>query len=179
MRGVVFTELIEFVENALGFEVADEMIAKAKLENGGAFSQGGNYPFEDLQKLVVSLSEITQKKPEELLFLFGENLFATLVTLYGQDIQETGGSLEFIDSVENFVHVEVKKLYPDADLPTFTTVEKGDNSLVFHYKSNKKLEAFAHGLMVACGKYFNENIEIEYKVISEEPHTVEFSIQRS
>ena len=47
MRGVVFTELIEFVEDVLGFETADKMIEDAKLNNNGVFTQGGNYPFSD------------------------------------------------------------------------------------------------------------------------------------
>lgn len=75
MRGVVFTELIEFVESALGFEVADKMIEMSDLDNGGAFSQGGNYPFSHMQKLLSSLSKITGKEPQELLFIFGEHLF--------------------------------------------------------------------------------------------------------
>lgn len=179
MRGVVFTELIEFVEEALGFEVADKMIEKAHLSNEGVFSQGGNYPFEDMQKLLMSLSEITGKNPNELLFIFGEHLFSILVKLYGHNIKEVGSSLDFIDSVEDFVHVEVKKLYPDAELPTFTTIEKTDNLLVMVYKSEKRLEAFAHGLIVSCGKYFEDDLEVSYKVINQSPYEVKFIIKKN
>ena len=56
MRGVVFTELMEFVEDKLGFEVADKMIEKSKLDNGGVFTQGGNYPFKDMVKLLTILT---------------------------------------------------------------------------------------------------------------------------
>lgn len=178
MRGVVFTELIEFVEEALGFEVADKMIAKAHLENHGAFSQGGNYPFSHMQKLLMSLSEITKKEPNELLYIFGEHLFSILVKLYGKDIKSAGTALEFIDSVEDFVHVEVKKLYPDADLPKFETVEKDDSHLILVYQSDKKLESFAHGLIQACGKYFNEPLDTTFEVINENPHKVKFTIKK-
>ncbi|GGD33166.1 guanylate cyclase [Malaciobacter pacificus] len=179
MKGIVFTELIEFVEDALGFDVADKMIEKAKLENDGAFTQGGNYPFSQMLKLLGALSEITAKKPNELLFIFGKHLFSVLVKLYNKDIQKVGGALEFIDSVEQLVHVEVKKLYPDVDLPTFQTVSKDENSMVLVYKSEKRLESFAHGLMIACGEYFNENLDISYKTISQEPYEVQFNIKKS
>lgn len=178
MRGVVFTEMIEFVENALGFEIADKMIENAKLENGGAFSQGGNYPFTDLVKLLTALSEITGKSPNDLLFIFGQYLFSVLVKLYGKNIKEVGSALDFIDSVEDYVHVEVKKLYPDVDLPTFKTVEKTDNQLILIYASEKRLESFAHGLISSCGEYFNEPLEISYKTISTEPYQVEFLIKK-
>lgn len=179
MRGVVFTELIEFVEGALGFEVADKMIEMAHLDNNGSFSQGGNYPFSHMQKLLGSLSEITGKNPQELLYIFGEHLFSILVNMYGKNISEIGSSLDFIDSVENYVHVEVKKLYKDTDLPTFTTTYKDDKNLTIIYQSEKRLEAFAHGLMTACGKYFNEELVIEYKTINQSPYQVEFVVKKS
>lgn len=176
MRGVVFTELMEFVEEKLGFEVADKMIEKSKLDNGGVFTQGGNYPFKDMVKLLTSLSEITGKTPAELLEIFGEHLFAVLVKIYGKNIKENETALSFIDSVENYVHVEVKKLYPDAELPTFTTTYKDDKKIVIIYQSDKKLDAFAKGLIKACGEYFNEPLEISSKIISETPYQVEFTI---
>lgn len=178
MRGVVFTELIEFVEEALGFEVADEMIAKAKLEHAGVFTQGGNYPFTDMVKILTALSEITGKAPNELLHIFGQHLFKVLVKLYGKDIKENNSALEFIDSVESYVHVEVKKLYPDAELPTFTTTDKDENSLTLIYASEKRLEAFAQGLMEACGEYFNEPLTITYETISESPYQVQFNVKK-
>lgn len=178
MRGVIFTEMIEFVEEALGYEVADKMIEKAHLDNGGAFSQGGNYPFDQMVKMLTALSEITGKPPHELLFIFGEHLFSILVKLYGKDIKNAGSALDFIDSVEEYVHVEVKKLYPDADLPKFTTEEKDENHLVLVYESNKKLESFAKGLITACGKFFNEPLNVNDEIINETPHRVRFTITR-
>ncbi len=179
MRGVVFTELIEFVEEALGFDVADAMIEKAHLQNNGAFTQGGNYPFEELQKIVISLSEITGKPISDLLELFGRHLFKRLVGIYNRDIRSIGNSLDFIDSVEKFVHVEVKKLYPDADLPTFTTEEKTDHAMSMVYSSEKRLEAFAKGLLEGCAEYFDENLDITYETISESPYRVRFHITKS
>lgn len=176
MRGVVFTELIEFVEEKLGFEVADQMIEQAKLAHGGTFTQGGNYPFEEMVKLLTALSKLTGKSPAELLEIFGEHLFNVLVKIYGKDIKENQSSLDFIDSVEHYVHVEVKKLYPDAELPTFTTTQKSDTMLVIIYQSEKKLDAFALGLIKSCGTYFGDTLNVTRKVISESPYKVEFTI---
>lgn len=178
MRGVVFTELIEFVEDVLGFETADKMIADAKLNNDGAFTQGGNYPFSELSKLLISLTKITGKSKDDLLFIFGEHLFSVLVRLYGRSIKEIGSSLDFIATVDQYVHVEVRKLYPDADLPVFETLEKNDNLLILNYKSEKKMEAFAHGLIKSCGKYFKESLDISYEKTLDAPYTVKFTIRK-
>jgi hypothetical protein len=178
MKGVVFTELMEFVEDNMGFDVADEVIKKADLANGGAFTQGGNYPFEELLKMVIALSEVSGKSIPELLEIFGEHLFYKLVKIYDKDIKEKNGALSFIDSIEEIVHVEVKKLYPDADLPTFETESKTDAELTLVYSSEKQLEAFAKGLMIGCSKFFNEPLDIEYETISESPHKVRFKIRK-
>jgi hypothetical protein len=176
MRGVVFTELIEFVEEKLGFEIADKMIEQSKLAHGGVFTQGGNYPFEEMVQLLTALSNLTGESPETLLEIFGEHLFNVLVKIYGKDIKADNSSLDFIDSVEHYVHVEVKKLYPDAELPTFTTTSKEDNKLIIIYQSEKKLDAFALGLIKSCGNYFGDNLQITKKVISQAPYQVEFTI---
>lgn len=176
MRGVVFTELIEFVEEKLGFEIADKMLENAQLNHGGTFTQGGNYPFEEMVKILTALSKLTGKHPNDLLEIFGEHLFNVLVKIYGRDIKTSQSSLDFIDSVEHYVHVEVKKLYPDAELPTFTTTYKDDTKLVIIYKSEKKLDAFAFGLIKSCGTYFGDTLNITKKVIEESPYQVEFTI---
>lgn len=179
MRGVIFTELIEFMEDNLGFDLADSVVAGANLEAGGVFSQGGNYPFDELVKIVVSLSKKTGKDINELLTIFGEHLFVKLVGIYGKDIDKYTSTIDLVNEVEAIVHVEVKKLYPDADLPTFTIVKKDDNSLIIHYISDKKLEALAYGLMMGSAQYFNESINVKYHVISEDPHKVEFIIKKT
>lgn len=176
MRGVVFTELIEFVEEKLGFDIADQMLEQAQLSHGGVFTQGGNYPFSEMVQVLTALSKITGKAPDDLLEIFGEHMFHVLVKIYGKNIKEDNSALDFIDSVETYVHVEVRKLYPDADLPTFTTTSKSENTLTLVYKSEKKLDALALGLMKACGVYFGEKLSITKKLINESPYEVEFSI---
>ncbi len=177
MRGVVFTELIEFVEENLGFDVSDKMLHDANLKNNGVFTQGGNYEFEEMVKILTSLSNITGKTPNELLEIFGKYLFNQLVKLYGKDISNID-ILDFIDSVEQYVHVQVKKLYPDVDLPTFETIEKSENHLVMIYKSEKKLDAFANGLMQGCAEYYNQPLKISSEVISTMPYEVKFIIEK-
>ncbi|NWF66298.1 MAG: heme NO-binding domain-containing protein [Campylobacterales bacterium] len=109
MKGLVFTELVEFIEEALGFDVADMMIEKANLAHGGAFTQAGNYPFEELLALVVSLSEVTQKSIPDLLFLFGEHLFERILALYPMAAHGYENVINFVATVDDRVHVEVKK----------------------------------------------------------------------
>ena len=41
MKGIVFSEFIELVEDKFGFEMADDIIEKSNLPSGGAYTLEG------------------------------------------------------------------------------------------------------------------------------------------
>lgn len=179
MKGVVFTELSEFVEGALGFDMADGMMEAAKAKGGGVYTQAGTYPFEELVAMVVYLSEQTGKSVGELLFIFGRHLFTKLVLINPDFARQNTTTFDFIAAVDRVIHVEVKKLYPKAELPKFSVESQSSEELVLLYESEKKLEELAKGLMVGCADHFGEEIEIEYEMLSENPHCSKFRITKA
>lgn len=50
MLGIVFTSLIDMLEDKVSPEFADEVIVEANLTNDGAYTAVGYYPFEEMQK---------------------------------------------------------------------------------------------------------------------------------
>lgn len=161
MKGVVFTQFLEMVEDKFGFDITDDMIESSGVS--GVYTQAGNYPPHDLFAMVKSLSELTNISVEDLVFTYGEYLFSVLIKIYPKPIESYNNAFDFIANVENVVHPEVKKLYPDSDLPTFELVSKNENELKIIYKSTKPLMDFAKGLMTGCAKHYKEDIEISYE----------------
>lgn len=160
MKGVVFTQFLEMVEDKFGFDLTDEMIENSGVS--GVYTQAGNYPPSDLFGMVKSLSELTKISVEDLVFTYGEYLFSVLIKIYPEPIKVYDNSFDFIENVENVVHPQVKKLYPDSDLPTFELVSREDNEMKIIYKSTKPLMDFAKGLMIGCSHYYKEDIEVSY-----------------
>jgi hypothetical protein len=169
MKGMVFTELMEFVEEQFGFDVADAVVEKSKTSTDGVFTQAGNYPFEDLLSLVVTLSEEVNVPVPDLVKAYGRHLFGIIVKLYPPMIAGFDNPLKFIAQVDTFIHPEVLKLYPDADLPEFQMISLDGNVLVIDYISAKGLVPFAEGLSLGCGDYFDRELDISYEVLEEEP----------
>ena len=163
MRGLIFTELFELIEEKFGYEFLDELIVDSKLPNDGAYSTTGNYPFDELLTIVVGLSEKTGVPIPDLLELYGTHLFPTLVGMFPEYSPSSVKLLDFITQVETFIHVEVKKLYPDVELPKFEILEQNAKSLTFHYVSSKKLHHLAKGLLIGASAYFNEPAAIDLK----------------
>jgi hypothetical protein len=160
MRGLIFTELFELIEDKFGFETLDDIIVAAELPNDGAYAATGNYPFSELLSIVVALHNHTKLPIEVLLETFGEYLFERLLESHPQ-FKSTDNVLNFLENVENYIHIEVKKLYPDAELPKFEPVSKTEEAFTFYYISTKQLHHLAKGLIVGASKHFEQPLDIE------------------
>lgn len=159
MKGIVFTELIEMVEDDLGIEIADQMIQGADVENQGAYTSVGTYDHAELIRMVISLSHATSIPVPELVKAFGRHLFSQFSKLYPAFFQGIDSALQFLPRVETYIHVEVRKLYPDAELPTFDCQED-NGTLVMTYQSKRPFADLAEGLILACVEYFDDSLEV-------------------
>lgn len=171
MKGIVFTELIEMVEQQLGLETADHMICNASLKNEGAFTCVGTYDHDELIKMVVALSQETGVPASELVQTFGKYLFGRFAELYPQFFEGITGSIEFLRNVDRYIHVEVKKLYPDAQLPKFDIVEHENGTTEMIYSSQRPFADLAEGLIVACVSYFDDQVGVQRTNLGEQDGT--------
>jgi len=130
MKGIVFTEFLELVEDKFGLEMVDQLIQESDLESKGIYTAVGTYEFGEMLSLVSNLSKNTAITVDELLCVYGEHFFDVLKRDYPQFIALYNDPLEMLSSIENHIHVEVRKIYPDAELPTFEIIEKKENSLI-------------------------------------------------
>ncbi len=177
MKGAVFTEFIEFVEESYSFDTADKML-EPEDGNNKIYTQAGNYPFEELVALVVSVHKTEGVEVGEILYSFGVYLFGKLIRMAPFLMAGAESTIDVISKVDTYIHIEVKKLYPEAELPKFDVTQQSENYLEMIYSSDKKLEVLAKGLMMGAAQHFKEEIEVEYEVLEEEPHTVKFTIKK-
>jgi hypothetical protein len=82
-------------------------------------------------------------------------------------------------SIENHIHVEVRKIYPDAELPTFEVLEKTKTSLIMIYRSSRAMHHFGLGLMNKTFEHFNATANIELEKIREDGTEVKFIVNKS
>jgi len=77
------------------------------------------------------------------------------------------------------MHVEVQKIYPDAELPTFTTESKTENELVMIYRSSRAMYSFGLGLMNKTFEHFGSTVTIVLEKLKEDGTEVRFSIKKN
>ncbi|TGD61315.1 guanylate cyclase [Tabrizicola sp. WMC-M-20] len=161
MKGLVFVELLAMAENTFGEAVVDNVIARADLPSGGAYTAVGNYPCDELMALVRGFSQHSGIAGPELQRLFGHWMMDSFVRHYPDFFVGRGGSLDMLAAIEDEIHVEVRKLYPDADLPHFDVLRPEQNMMQMTYRSPRPLVDFCHGLIEGCVAHFKETAVID------------------
>ena len=176
MKGIVFTEFLELVEEKFGLEVVDRIITASELESGGSYTSIGTYEFSEMLALLTNLSLETKVSIGDLLHVYGEHFFKVIERDYPTMLAQYSNPIEMLSSIENHIHVEVKKIYPDAELPTFQILEKTDSSLRMLYTSSRAMHMFGLGLMDSTFAYFNTESEITTELQKEDGTEVEFLV---
>lgn len=174
MKGIVFTEFLDLVEDKFGLEMVDNIIENSDLESNGVYTSIGTYKFSEMLQLLQHLSANTNISIDDLLLVYAEHFFSVLETSYPGLIATYKDPIEMLASIENHIHVEVRKIYPDAELPTFVVLEKTENSLIMIYKSSRAMHYFGLGLMNKTFEHFNASATIEMEKIKEDGTEVKF-----
>jgi hypothetical protein len=160
MKGIVFTEFLELVETAFSPEMVDRIIADSLLPSGGAYTAIGTYDGAEMGRLVGALSNATATPSGELLEIFGRHLFGRFVALYPAFFAGCGSSFDFLPQVGNHIHFEVRKLYPDAELPAITATPIDADTMEVIYQSPRCMAKLARGLIDGCIAHFRETIAV-------------------
>lgn len=178
MKGIVFTELLEMAEAVVGEEAVDAILDRLDLGSGGAYTAVGNYPCSELFAIVEALGTVTGVPDADLQRQFGVWMHRRFVKSYPEFFQDKASALDMLDAIETEVHVEVRKLYPDAELPVFGTCRHGADRLEMTYRSDRPLVAFCHGLVEACVGHFGRPASIRVEQASDREAVFDVRLER-
>ncbi len=166
MKGMIFTEFLDMVGDRFGLAVKDRIITAAGGAHGGAYTAVGNYDHGEMVLMARELSVATDLPLNALLIAFGEHVFGVFTRHYGHFFAEARGAIGFLSGIEGYIHVEVRKLYPDAELPEFSYPVCPPGQLVMEYRSPRPMAAFAEGLVRATIRHFNDPLTLSVEDIS-------------
>jgi hypothetical protein len=172
MKGVVFTEFLEMVEQQYSPALADDLVDSSDLPSGGAYTAVGTYAPAEMTTLVQALADRTGASVPELLEGYGQNLFSRAGPCGPTD------ALAFVATIQPVVHAEVRKLYPDAELPEFEITWLSDNELVMTYRSPRRLGDLAMGLLRGAVQHFGQPVDLVRENAGGDGATVRFTLTR-
>lgn len=176
MKGIIFTEFMDLVEQKFGLDELDSILTAAG--DDGIYTTVGSYDHRNLVKLIVELSKRTGISPEDLQRVFGQSVFNNLYNTLpdNSSLQGCKSTFQFIKLVEDYIHIEVKKLYPEANPPTFVFISESEGEIVFDYQSVRCMSHVCLGLIEGCADYFDEKLVTTMTNLSEEGSQVRFKV---
>lgn len=179
MKGIVFTEFIEMLEARFSPEMADDVLDSTALDSGGAYTAVGTYDHRELVAMVLNLSERTGVPVSALVKAFGEYLFGRFVVLYPVFFEGIDNALDFLARIEDVIHVEVRKLYPDAELPRFDISRPSPERLIMIYRSERHMGDLAEGMIEACIAHYGEPVTVQREALADDGGVIRFSLHKA
>ncbi len=160
MKGIVFVEFLEMVDEKFGYDVTEEIIKKSDLASGGAYTSIGTYPHSEIVALTKNLSAITNIEADILVKNFGQYLIMRFQTLFPQYFENIDDALTLLENVNDYIHAEVRKLYEDVQLPEISTQRTLDEGLILNYKSVRRMGDLAEGMISGAIEIFGSKYEL-------------------
>lgn len=165
MKGMVFTEFLDFVAARFGDDMVDDIVEASPLDSGGAYTAVGTYSHAEMVALCTALAERTGQPAGELVRAFGDHLSNTFARGYPAFFARAGNLFDFLESIEAHIHVEVRKLYPDAELPSFAVEERTPTRMVMVYRSPRRMSALSEGLIHGSARQYGVQVQVRAEPI--------------
>ena len=159
MKGMVFTEFLEMVESKFSADMVDDIIEDSDLPSGGTYTAVGTYDHAELVAMVGALAQCSGVPVPALVHAFGLHLFGRFYALYPGFFGGVSSALDFLEGIETVIHTEVRKLYPDAQLPQFDCVRSA-SGLDMVYSSPRHFGDLAAGLIEGAVAHFGDVVSV-------------------
>jgi len=160
MRGIVFTEYMDFVAVRIGDEAVDIILSDLEGRITGAYTSVGNYSFDEFTIIHGRVVEYMEIDAGDLAFQFGYVLMFRFREIFPTYFDGVESGLDFLEKVSVHIHEEVKKLYPDSNPPDITLKHDGGIPCELIYRSHRPLAPVAHGMATACLEDFGDPYRI-------------------
>lgn len=168
MKGIIFNIFENFIVSRYDEDTLDEIMEACDLITEDPFVAPGTYPDQDFMQMVHKGSELLSKEVDDFLFQLGHYALFELVGRYPGFVTPYQHPKEFLKTIEDVVHVEVRKLYSDTYLPTFRYQDVAPDKLIITYFSKRRLYPLMSGLIEGVGDHFQVKIEQNQRIYEKE-----------
>ncbi len=167
MKGVVFNLFEQFVVDNWGDDVYEAILEETTLVTTEPFVGPGTYPDEDFLALVIKATEKLNVPLPDAVRAFGKFCFPKLADVFPNFVNMHTHPKDFLKTIDSVIHVEVRKLFKDAQTPAFRFEDPSPQKLVLIYESPRKFYEFAEGLLDGVSDYFKTPIQHSRTVSTE------------
>ena len=194
MKGVIFAELLHWVEKAYSPAVADAIITRSRVASNGVYTSGGNYPHEEALSLIGELAHLTGQPISDLAESYGFWLSRRFVELYPDMFVGYSDTVSLLRAIDTGHHCEMARIHPSARPPSVIAIEAAklnsdarppslvaeldEQALTVSYASHRPFADIALGLMRGYIAYFGDALEVVRDEAEAGPYAARFSLRQ-
>lgn len=164
MQGMIFTNLADMVTDTFGIAEWNTILKTVAPKSDGVYTSGQQYDDAELFALVACIADRNHIEINALIEQFGEYLFPHLFANSPANVTSITSLDAFLDILDGVIHKEVKRLHPDAYLPSFTILARDQHSTLVRYQSKRHLWVLAIGLLKGAARHFSQSIEVDHEL---------------
>jgi predicted hydrocarbon binding protein len=158
MKGIVFNVLEEVVTDEFGLATWDRLLQDSSAS--GVYTSLASYDDDEMGRIVQAAAHALGKTDADILRWYGERFIPKMYQRYPEFFTTFGDTRTFLGALNRIIHPEVRKLYPGADVPTFSFETLPDGRFGLGYHSPRKMCAFAEGLVLGAAAHYGETVTI-------------------
>jgi hypothetical protein len=163
MKGYIFTEFLEMVEDRYGFVLMDRIILNANLESDGVYTSVGSYPQKELIELMKQLSIEIKEDIKTIMMYTGERIYNTSLNTFNKKLLLLEMNFPFIERLKNYLTNECRSIFNNDEILNvkFTSEE---NSLIAHFEFKEvETSLLMEGIIKGCISVMGESVNINVK----------------
>lgn len=158
MKGIIFNLAEEVVIREHGDDLWDAVLEGARVS--GSYTSLGSYPDADLMAIAASAARLLGTEPRAVLRHVAEGAIPLLAARYPHFFTPHVDAQSFVLTLNDIIHPEVRKLYPGADVPSFSYDVHGDDAVTLRYESERRLCMLAEGFITGAATHYGQQVEM-------------------
>lgn len=159
MKNLFFQELIEMMEIRFGQEIKDHVLDNSHLDHSGSFKTRDQYDSAQFMRMVANFGRLIQLPYNSTMRAFGRHLNKNLIKKFPNIFESQKDTFSLFKNFDVVLR-EVKKYFPESQIPKVTFKDAGPNNLTIIYDSELPLADVAEGMLLSTIDYYQEKITV-------------------
>ena len=161
MKGIIFTQFADFISERFGLITWQTVLDNTALEADGCYVGTMTYPDHEFMQLFGAACSVSERDGVQMQIEFGQWLFPHLLQKSPPEVRLIDNLTDFLFSIDTVIHVEVKKLDPEAKTPSLQCTQLDANTLCLNYLSSRSMGYLAQGLIEGAANHFKQVISVD------------------
>jgi hypothetical protein len=160
MKGIVFVNFNEFINELWEDEFWDNLLNEAELPSGGVYTTFDTY---DDQKLFTLIYQAVDKKNiyvKDAQFVSGKWVFREFCSFAPAGVHNFTDVFESAHTVQSFIHIEADKLDTDTLHPKSMFLSETPKKILSHYQSAGKLSFLCEDISLSPATHTGQKLKV-------------------